>query len=122
MCIRDRSTIQASPVQTGHHRALRSAAAKRVSGRCIACSDATALGSQQGYTLSPARRRRHCYVGATSHCAHVARAHLRASIASFLLRCARTGTLPAAVLATSARFATLSTISRRWPFLIALLH
>jgi hypothetical protein len=52
----------------------------------------------------------------------VARAHLRASIASFFLLCARTGTLPAAVLATSARFATLSTISRRRPFLIALLH
>jgi len=35
----------------------------------------------------------------------VARVHLRASIAPFFLRCARIGTLPAAVLATSARFA-----------------
>jgi len=52
----------------------------------------------------------------------VARAHLRAAIAPFFLRCARTGTLPAAVLATSARFATLCTISSRRPSLIALLH
>jgi hypothetical protein len=52
----------------------------------------------------------------------IARVHLRASIAPFFLRCARTGTLTAAVLATSARFATLCTISSRRPFLIALLH
>jgi hypothetical protein len=51
----------------------------------------------------------------------VARAHLGASI-GFVLRCARSGALPAAVLATSTRIATLSTtIASARSFLITLL-
>jgi hypothetical protein len=51
----------------------------------------------------------------------VARAHLGASIA-FVLLCARSGALPAAVLAASARIATLSTtVASARPFLITLL-
>src|SRR6185295_5335542 len=51
----------------------------------------------------------------------VARAHLGASIA-FVLRCAGSGALPAAVLAASARIATLSaTTASARTFLIALL-